>query len=221
VRGRVLRSHGRVWRVEDFAGSPAATNSELRRLVARGELVRVRRGVYWRGRRSRFGMTGVSSGQAVRELLGSHEAVGATGWYATKLLGLSTQVSPVETLAVTGRPPEGLRDVRVVSRAARSGRREARLNDFEVTFLEALEGWERYVEADGETALARFVELLAAEGMRVDRVLRASATEPPAVRERLRAVLERAGRKREAQRVRPARDARTRERALRVLSGVA
>jgi hypothetical protein len=87
--------------------------------------------------------------------------------------------------------------------------------------LEALEGWERYVEADGETALARFTELLAGEGIRVDRLVRASATEPPAVRERLRAVLEHAGDEQQAQRIRPARDGRTRERALRVLSGVA
>jgi hypothetical protein len=220
VRARVLRSAERLWRVEDFAGSPAAANSELRRLVARGELVRVRRGVYWRGRKSRFGMTRVSPALALRRLLGSREAVGATGWYATKLLGLSTQVAPVETLAVTGRPPEGLHDVRVVSRAARSGRRDAHLNDFEVTFLEALEGWERYVEADSQTALARFTELLADEEIRVARLVQASATEPPAVRERLRAVLARAGYEQQATRVPAARDPRTRERALRVLHGV-
>ncbi len=221
VRARVLRSDERLWRVEEFAGSPAAANSELRRLVARGELVRVRRGMYWRGRKSRFGMTGVSPALALRDLLGSREAVGATGWYATNLLGLSTQVSPVEALAVTGRPPAGLRGVRVLSRAARSGRREARLNDLEATFLEALEGWERYVETDGETALARFTELLAGEGIRVERLVRASATEPPAVRERLRAVLRRAGYEQQAERVPAARDRRTRERALRVLGGAA
>lgn len=220
IRSRVIHSGERLWRVEDFGGSPAAANSELRRLVERGELVRVRRGMYWRGRRSRFGMTGVSPGEVLRRQLGPDEAVGATGWHATKLLGLSTQMAPVEMLAVTRRRPEGVPGVRIVSRAARSGRRRARLNDLEITFLEALEGWDRYVEADAQTALARFGELLDSGAARVDPLVRASETEPAVVRERLRAVLAHSGYDRQAERVRAARDPRTRERALRVLSGV-
>lgn len=49
--------------------------------------------------------------EAARKLLGDREAIGATGWQAAKLLGLSTQVAPVEVLATTGRPPAGLRNV--------------------------------------------------------------------------------------------------------------
>jgi hypothetical protein len=219
VRGRVLRSGERLWRIEDFEGSPSAVNNELRRLIARGELMRVRRGVYWRGKKSRFGMIGASQGEAVQKLFGAQEAVGATGWNATNLLGLSTQVSPVEALAVTHRRPEGLRNVKVSSRAARSARREAKLNGMEVTFLEALEGWDRYVEADGATALRRFLELLDRDDVRVERLVRASRTEPPVVRERLRAVLRRGGYEEQAARVPAARDPRTRTRALRVLGG--
>ncbi len=221
VRGRVLRSGERLWRIEDFGGSPSAVNNELRRLIARGELMRVRRGVYWRGKKSRFGMIGASQGEAVQKVLGAQEAVGATGWHATNLLGLSTQVSPVEALAVTHRRPEGLHNVKVSSRAARSGRREAKLNGMEVTFLEALEGWDRYVEADGATALERFGELLEREDVRVERLVRASRTEPPVVRERLRAVLRHGGYEEQAERVPGARDPRTRARALRVLEGTA
>jgi Family of unknown function (DUF6088) len=221
VRGRVLRSGERLWRIEDFEGSPSAVNNELRRLISRGELMRVRRGVYWRGKKSRFGMIGASQGEAVQKVLGAQEAVGATGWHATKLLGLSTQVSPVEALAVTHRRPEGLHNVKVSSRAARSGRREAKLNGMEVTFLEALEGWDRYVEADSATALRRFLELLDREDVRVERLVRASRTEPPVVRERLRAVLRHGGYEEQAERVPAARDPRTRTRALRVLEGTA
>jgi hypothetical protein len=221
VRGRVLRSGERLWRVEDFEGSPSAVNNELRRLIARGELMRVRRGVYWRGKKSRFGMIGASQGEAVQKLFGAQEAIGATGWNATNLLGLSTQVSPVEALAVTHRRPEGLHNVKVSSRAARSGRREAKLNGMEVTFLEALEGWDRYVEADSATALRRFLELLDREDIRVERLVRASRTEPPVVRERLRAVLRHGGYEEQGERVPAARDPRTRARALRVLGGTA
>jgi Family of unknown function (DUF6088) len=221
VRRRVLRSGERLWQIEDFEGSPSAVNNEVRRLIARGELMRVRRGVYWRGKKSRFGMIGASQGEAVQKLLGAQEAIGATGWHATNLLGLSTQVSPVEALAVTHRRPEGLHNVKVSSRAARSARREAKLNGMEVTFLEALEGWDRYVEADSATALQRFVELLDRDDVRVERLVRASHTEPPVVRERLRTVLRHGGYEEQSERVPAARDPRTRARALRVLGGTA
>jgi hypothetical protein len=224
VRRRVLASRDRLWRVDDFegledaAGSTSAVNNELRRLVAKAELTRVRRGVYWRGRKSRFGMLAAPAADAVRKALGDDEAVGATGWHATNLLGLSTQVSPVETFVVSHRVPEGMTKVKVSSRAARYGRRDARLNATEVTILEALEGWDRYVEADSRTALRRFAKLLQRDDVRVERLVKASRTEPPAVRERLRAVLGQAGHGAAAERVRRARDPRTRERALRVLS---
>jgi hypothetical protein len=221
VRGRVLHSGERLWRIEDFEGSPSAVNNELRRLISRGELVRVRRGMFWHGRKSRFGMIGASQGEAVQKLFEAQEAIGATGWHATNLLGLSTQVSPVEALAVTHRRPEGLHNVKVSSRVARSGRREAKLGGMEVTFLEALEGWDRYVEADSATALERFGELLDREDIRIARLVRASRTEPPVVRERLRAVLRHGGYEEQAERVPAARDPRTRARALRVLGGTA
>lgn len=217
VRHRIMRSGERVWRVEDFDGSPSAVNNELRRLVAQGELKRVRRGVYWRGKKSRFGMGRAPQGEALRKVIGNKEAIGATGWHASNLLGLSTQVPPVEMLAVTHRRPKGLDGVKVVSRAARTGRRDARLTSIEVTLLEALEGWDRYVEAKSAIAMDRFVELLDRDDVRVERLVQASPTEPPVVRERLRAVLEHGGLAEIAQRVPAARDRRTRARALNVL----
>lgn len=223
VRQRVLRSRDRLWSVEDFedlerANSYSALNNELRRLVAKGELTRVRRGVYWRGRASRFGMLSAPTAEVLKKTVDAGDALGATGWHATNLLGLSTQVSPVEALAVTHRRPEGVQG-KLATRAARQGRRDAMLNGLEVTVLEALEGWDRYVEVDGTTALKRFDELLRRDDLRVDRLVIASRTEPAAVRERLRAVLAHAGYKDDAERVRRARDPRTRERALRVIAG--
>jgi len=221
VRNQVLRSGERLWAVEDFDGPASAVSNELRRLVARGELRRVRRGVYWRGTRSRFGMSAPQPGDALRAIIGPDEAIGATGWHATNLLGLSTQVAPLEAVAVTRRTPTGLVRVQVVSRAARSGRRKAKLTGLEVTFLEVLDGWEHYVEADAVTALDRLCELLTRSDIRVTRLVQASVTEPAAVRERLRAVLRHAGYERQADRVQPARDPRTRARALNVLGTAA
>lgn len=162
-------------------------------------------------------MTAPPQGKALRKTIGETEAIGATGWHATNLLGLSTQVSPIEMLAVTHRRPRGFDGVKVVTRTARTGRRDARLNDLEVTFLEALEGWDRYVEVKSPVALRRFVELLNSNEVRVERLVQASGTEPPAVRERLRAVLAHGGFDGAAEKVSGARDPRTRSRALHVL----
>jgi Family of unknown function (DUF6088) len=218
VRRRVLRSSDRFWHVEDFDGDPHPVVLELRRLVEAGELERVRRGVYWRGRKTRFGMAVPPAVEAVREIVGDGEAVGAAGWYATNVLGLSTQVSPTPVVAVTQRPPTGLRGVRLINRASRVGRRRAKLNEIEVTLLEALEGWERHVEVDRSEALDRFAKLLERDDVRVERLARAAETESPRVRERLRAVLAHAGLGKEAEKIERARHRSSRERALAVLN---
>jgi hypothetical protein len=156
-------------------------------------------------------------GAALRRVVGEKEALGAAEWYATNLLGLSTQVSPVEVLALSRRPPEGFKNVRIIDRTTRTGRRDQGLNDIEVTLLEALEGWDRYVEVGPDEALKRFRGLLDREDVRVDRLVRASRTESPAVRERLRAVLEESRFDDEAAKVARARSRSARQRALRVL----
>lgn len=118
---------------------------------------------------------------------------------------------------MTRRPPSGLRGIRVVSRTSRTGRRNARLGGLEATLLEALEGWERHVELKRPAALQRFVEILGDPEVRIDRLVRASHTESPIVRERLRAVLEHGGWTSEAAKITGARSGSSRERALRVV----
>lgn len=220
VRHRILRSRDTFWRVEDFDGDPHAVVIALGRLVAAGELERLRRGVYWRGAKTRFGPRVPSAVEALRTVVGDREAIGAAGWYATNLLGLSTQVSPEPVVSIAGRPPTGLHGIRVVNRASRTGRRDARLNETEVTVLEALDVWESHVELDHATALDRFVEILRSPSIRVDRLVRAAPTESPAVRERLRAVLEHGGWSAEAEQVARARSHATRQRARRVIGDV-
>ncbi|HVY78666.1 MAG TPA: hypothetical protein VG898_09195 [Solirubrobacterales bacterium] len=215
VRRRVLASRDRIWRTQDFDGSRDAVQAELRRLVRTGELERIRRSVYWRGRKTRFGPTVADEGKALRKLLG-RAGVGAAGWYATNLLGLSTQVAPTEMLAITGRPPAGFSHLRLVDRSRRVGRHDARLNDLEITFLEALEGWDKYVERNPVAATDRFQELLRGGEVRISRLVQAAATEPAVVRERLRRLLVEGGWQAEAARVEGARSDSARRRALSV-----
>jgi hypothetical protein len=90
----------------------------------------------------------------------------------------------------------------------------------EVTILEALDGWDRYVELDRRAAMKRFIQLLGTPEVRIDRLVRASSTESPRVRERLRAVLSAGGWADEAGEVQAARSRSSREGALRVVEGV-
>lgn len=184
----------------------------------RGEIERVRRGVYWRGRSTRFGRAPASAIKSVREVVGDREAIGAAEWYATNLLGLSTQVAPKPSIAVSRRTPTGIEAVRVINRASRTGRRDASLTDLEVTVLEALEGWHRYVEVDAGTAMRRFIDLMRRNDIRVARLVKAAETESSRVRERLRYVLERAGLHDEALKVSGARTRAARDAALAVVS---
>ena len=216
VRQQVLASTDRFWAVEDFGDDGHPVVSELGRLVTKGELERVRRGLYWRGRKTRFGMAQADAVKLVGEVVGPREAVGAAGWYATNLLGLSTQVAPKAVVAVSRRPPRVDR-VRLVDRSNRTGRRDQQLNELEVTILEVLEGWDKYVEVPHDVALERLSELMDRSDIRIDRLVNASETESARVRERLRAILLSKGLTAEASRVPRARSESAKVFALEVV----
>lgn len=204
VRRRVLPSRDHFWRPEDFDGSPEAVAKALSRLTYAEELRRVRRGLYWRGTPTRLGMSPPSPGRFVHEVIDS-PGTGPAGWSAALALGLSTQVPRRETIAVPSRAPRNPGTVRFVSRAASAKRRDERLRPPEVALLEVLRDWETLVEVPTDAAVERIAGLAGIGTLRLDRVVRASATEPPRVRERLRRLLAAMDRSTDAAAVRPAR----------------
>ena len=206
VRRKVLHSRSRFWRPVDFTGSPDAVAKSLSRLTAAGEILRVRRGLYWRGVPTRLGMAPPPPDRIVAEVVTATGA-GPAGWTAALALGLSTQVPRHETIAVPGRAPRNSGTVRFVSRAASLKRRDERLRPTEVALLEVLRDWETVVGVPREIAVQRVASLVESEAIRLDRVVRASATEPPMVRERLRHLLNAIDRTSEAAKIRPARRA--------------
>lgn len=217
VRQRVLRSESRFWHVDDFEWSPTAVWDALGRLAEEGEIERVRRGTYWRGRQTRWGRSPTPAIAAVRDVVGDREAVGAAGWMAANAVGLSTQVVPTPIVSVTRRLPTGFENIRLVSRAQRTGRRDARLSDAEVTLLEALGDWHHYSEVSPDVALTRLLAYMTDTQADPRRLARASATEPVVVRERLKALLARGGLAKEADAIEGARSDAARRRALEVL----
>lgn len=120
-------------------------------------------------------------------------------------LGLSTQVPKVEVVAVPGRAPKNPLGINFVSRASSGKRREERLRPTEVALLEVLRDWDELVEVSHKEAFGRIEHLISKGDIRMDRVVRASATEPPRTRERLRRLLIELGRENEAHGIAPAR----------------
>lgn len=204
VRNRILSSRDRFWRPEDFGGSPEAVAKALSRLTHTKELRRVRRGLYWRGTPTRLGMSPPSPGRVVHEVIDA-SGTGPAGWSAALTLGLSTQVPRRETIAVPGRAPRNPGTVRFVSRAASTRRRDERLRPPEVALFEVLRDWDTLVEVPTDAAVEHIANLVRGGTLRLDRVVRASATEPPRVRERLRRLLGAMDRSADAAAVRPAR----------------
>lgn len=204
VRKRVLPSFDRFWRPEHFDGSPDAVAQTLSRLARAGELRRVRRGLYWCGAPTRLGMAPPPPNRLSDEIVGG-PGTGPAGWSAALALGLSTQVPRRVTIAVPGRKPRNPGKVHFVSRAASTKRRDERIRPVEVALLEVLRDWNTLVEVPTQEAVDRIARLMDIGVLRIDRLVRASATEPPRVRERLRRLLGALGRSPSASAVRPAR----------------
>lgn len=135
VRGIVLDSSSeRFFTRDDFEGSVRAIEVELSRLVSQGELLRVRRGLYWRGRATRFGMTRPGVLQTALEVAGPGS--GPTGISAAHFLGLSTQSPSVVEIAVPGRAPAPMNGVKFSTRPY--DRIMAGVTPAEVAFIEVL-----------------------------------------------------------------------------------
>ncbi len=205
VRERVLASRDRFWRPEDFNGySSGAVTHALGRLERSGELRRPRRGLYWRGSPTPFGMAPPPDSQLVNALAPSRGS-GPAGRSAALALGLSTQVPRRETVAVPARAPTSTDRVRFVSRAASTKRKTTALRPAEVALLEVLRDWETLVESPADEATTRIVSLVRSGDIRPERIATASSTEPATVRERLRGLLDRIGRPELAATIPPAR----------------
>jgi Family of unknown function (DUF6088) len=204
IREKVTSSGDRFWRPSDFDDSPEAVAKTLSRLADAGELRRVRRGLYWRGTPTRLGMAPPSPARLAEEIVGS-PGIGPAGLSAALALGLATQVPRYDIIAVPGRVPRNPGTARLVSRAASTKRQSERLRPGEVALLEVLRDWPALVELSATDATDHIAGFLNDGSIRVDKLVSASETEPPRVRERLRHLLGDVGQPDAASTVLPAR----------------
>jgi len=171
IRRRVQEAPaGTFIRPAELPGTRPAVLTALSRLHADGELVRVRNGLYWKGLRSRFG-SGRPNLLDAAVAVGGGMGAGPTGWSATQVLGLSTQLPAMPEVAVAGPVPilEGVRFHRC-NNAPRCD-----LNFHEVALMEVLRTYPRYAEV-GIDRVAATVRRLEAEGKvdwsKIERVAR-------------------------------------------------
>ena len=129
-------------RVAALPGSPAAARQAASRAARAGELVAVRRGLYYRGVPTRYGMTRPKVEEIALEVAGTR-GVGPAGFSAARAWGVTTQVPPVYTLAVL-HPIDPIDGVRLVTRRNIA---RADLTSLEIGLLELLRDLDVLVEA--------------------------------------------------------------------------
>lgn len=194
IRDRVLRSRDRFWRPADFDGSPEAVAQALHRLRVDGELLHVRKGLYWRGTKTMLGMAPPSADALVKAVAPERRGVGPTGASAANALGLSTQIPQRPAFAVPTRVPESLpAGVDMVSRTGCRNRVAANARPAEVALLEVLRDWNALVELDDAEATGIIKSHLDHGALRADALTKVAATEPAPVRNGLATLLANCG----------------------------
>jgi len=146
-------------------GSPTAARKAASRAVAEGLLLPVRRGLYYRGRRSRYGITPPRAEDLARAVLGVR-GVGPAGYSAARAWGVTTQVPPMWHVAT-------LRTVDAIDGVVQHDRKNLSridLNEQEIALLELLRDPEVYVESGWDVLTTKVGTALRAGKISVDRL---------------------------------------------------
>lgn len=137
-------------RVDALPGSPVAARKAASRAAKAGALVPVRRGLYYRGVPTRYGMTKPRVEEVAREVLGDR-GVGPAGYSAARAWGVTTQVPPVLHLAALF-PTDPIPGIK---QASRRNLARLELNSLEIALLELLREPELLVEAGWDVLVDR------------------------------------------------------------------
>ncbi len=173
----------RLWTYRDFRPFPeSAVAAALSRLQKKGVLVRVRKGVYYRPRASRFGMSAPEPTRVAEAVLKRRgiRAV-SSGLPGYNALGLTTQISAVPTFAVeknvgslrTGkksrirlRPVDTIRGVKAEERVV----------------LDSLRDLRSIPDTTPSEVLRKLARLFRERSVDYERVAHRARSEPPRVR---------------------------------------
>lgn len=191
IRQQIHRRGERFWRFSDFRQfSQLAVAQALSRLAKKGELTRLSKGIYYRGRETPFGKS-LPNPADLQKLIPKKIKIFPTGTTAANLLGFSSQNtnSPQVSTTATSLPKKLLATgVRIKSRRPKSW--EA-LSDKEAAILEILRDGFSLSELSRKETIRKLIKLLD-EGKCFEKLFLVSGTEPPRVRAMLGALGEKA-----------------------------
>jgi hypothetical protein len=178
-------------RVESLASGLASKNAvdtALSRLTDDPQvpLVRVRRGLYWRGTLSKFGKGGPSPAQVVLAVAGDRGGIGPAGWSASRDLGLTTQRPAIEEFATIAPAPTGISGVHF---QRRSNPRRADLRYLEIAALEVVRAWPAYVDGSWADVARAICSRVKSGEVRESALKDAARFESASTRERLESLL--------------------------------
>lgn len=189
VRSRVRRGGERFWRHTDFADLPPVSVSQaLSRLAKRGELQRVRKGLYYRPRPTVLGASRPSPDAVAAQ--GARSRLHPAGLTAANYLGFTTQnTARPEYASSASSAPRALAGAHVYTRRPRN--RES-LSEQQSAILELLRDRARTSDLGAKGTCARLLDIL--DDPRSFALLtKAAADEPPRVRAMLGAAGEQLG----------------------------
>jgi hypothetical protein len=190
VRKRIEQGgEDRLWSYPDFRGLPTlAVAAALSRLskAPNSLLRRVRRGVYYVPKKTRFGESKPELDRVMAHLL-RHRGIAysPTGTAAYNGLGLTTQVSPRITYRVN-RPVRSVNPggdfFNVKSITLKPSYQVEGLASSELATLDALKDLDRIPDATPADTIGRIMDLVRSERLSLKRLVRLAHHEPPRVR---------------------------------------
>ena len=160
--------------LRDVDGSRSAVESAFSRMAAGGDILRVRKGLYWKGAMTAFGMSPPRVEEVALELGGPGS--GPAGVAAAQWLGLTSQVPSTFQAAVPVRAPGPWPGVRFTQRPVVRLLRS--LTPPEVAVLEVLRAGPAVVETAWEELPEVIARLAASRTVRLEVLDEAVATEP-------------------------------------------
>lgn len=176
--GAAIRSlpPGALLSLQDLPGGRAAAKTALSRAAKSGEVMQVRRGLYYKPKMTAFGPLPPRTSDVVERIVGPESGFGPGGRTAAHQLGLTTQISAREEYVTVRTVPTSLPPRTIVRK--RNNVFRSRLRPLEIAVLEVLRDGARTVEGGIPALSARVAELSAAGAIRRRMLAEAVACEP-------------------------------------------
>ena len=160
--------------VRDVDGSRSAVESAFSRMAADGDILRIRKGLYWKGTTTTLGMSPPRVDEVALQLGGPGS--GPAGVAAAHWLGLTSQVPATFLTAVPGRAPGSCPGMRFTQRPI--DRLLHSLTPAEVAVLEVLRAGPAVVETPWEVLPQVIAQLAASRTARLEVLDEAVESEP-------------------------------------------